>query len=162
MQFRWFRGLKIKRSRSIQESASSLRRILNSFISFVTVFDDFFTCDDSDEISLIINYRDRNSDWSHDPEGLPYQHLRVPVYKWRVARIAMMETFSISFRSVLLIFSRLMPHRISPLGNRAGITAIHTQKRNTGEFAVLHLLYSLAKCLVLKYIGYITFGCQEK
>ena len=33
---------------------------------------------------------------------------------------------------------------------------------NTGEFAVLHLLNSLAKCLVLKYIGYITFGCQEK
>ena len=28
------------------------------FHCFVTVFDDFFTCDDSDEISLIINYRD--------------------------------------------------------------------------------------------------------
>ena len=44
-------------------------------------------------------------------------------------------------------------------GDRSGVFTFFVKDRDTGEFAVLHLLDGLTKCFVLKYISNVTLRC---
>lgn len=123
---------------------------------FVTVFDDLFTCYDSDKMILVIDNRNKVL-----VDGPVQKILHITVNMNRLVGGSSLDRHNRDVLSTLHICNVQIlhaPEKVS-LGNGSYIFALWIQNRNTGELAVLHFLNGLTQGFILENVGNIIFRC---
>jgi len=123
---------------------------------FITIFDDFFPCDNSDKVILIIYNRHKVLVDCAVQEIL---HVAVNVYRFVGGSSGDSHNWyflgCFHIRDVQIFHS---PEKIT-LRNSTYVFSIWIQNRNTGKFPVFHFLKSLPQSFILENVGNITFRC---
>ena len=136
-------------------------QLLSLFQFIVTVFQDRLAGDDSNERTLIIDYRNVVL------VDCPVQkilHIGIGMYRFVVGPTGNGHDGN-RFRFLDILGSDSEPFHTPQqitFGNRAALFSIQSQDGNTGKLAVLHFFQCLTQSLVFEYICHFTFGSQKK